>query len=442
MNPRCVAFEQDQLARAVPLANGTSRWIRFNLLFKRELLDSRGWGVTTDISGYFEYIRHSRLVQQVANTPGVRKSEPAVLRHLLRAFAIQGEGLPQNNDCSSLLGNYYLTEIDNISRPLRERYIRYGDDIRIVAKSRAEAVESFARIQKSLRPFGLVINSSKTVLLVPGSQEWTDRTEAKREKLLGEIDALIKRAQTPGVNASKLGTKLSAKLEIGLASATGARDWRAFGLRLIRARALLSLSPKLEAAVERTAMRGFFSVPEGADIWARLLRPIDVERKVARLLALLESRDFNQDAWVNTKILEWIGQSKISNGRVVDALRDQANVETNHWTERCAAHLALSRLGAGSPEITKLLVAVPNDQVARTAALVGRSLPPRARARVWDFADAASPFAKYAIDFLRGGEFQDTSTEPEVSAPQEVVVGQIDGKPEHFLAPIAGDDYE
>lgn len=76
-------------------------------------------------------------------------------------------GIPQNRDASSFLANLYLNKIDQIMiySNGHEFYYRYMDDIRIVCKTKAEAIKAIYDLSVALRELGLNLNSSKTTIL-------------------------------------------------------------------------------------------------------------------------------------------------------------------------------------------------------------------------------------------------------------------------------------
>jgi hypothetical protein len=89
---------------------------------------------------------------------------------ILKKLSFDGKkGLPQNRDVSSFLANIYMRPLDNCLKDVD--YFRYMDDIRIIAKSRADANRYMLIVIETLRKYGLAINSSKTKILEPGDKE-------------------------------------------------------------------------------------------------------------------------------------------------------------------------------------------------------------------------------------------------------------------------------
>ncbi len=136
--------------------------------------------IQTDISNYFDYININRLRIELINSASDANlsSEDFVnciyaiesIFSILKQISFDGErGLPQNKDISSFLANIYMRPLDKCLKDAI--YFRYMDDIRIIADTRADANRYMLCIIEELRKCGLSLNSSKTKILIPNSQE-------------------------------------------------------------------------------------------------------------------------------------------------------------------------------------------------------------------------------------------------------------------------------
>jgi hypothetical protein len=153
----------------------------------------------TDLSNYYDNIDIEKLREELINSASEAKLSSDNFIHciyliesiysILKKLSFDGKkGLPQNRDISSFLANIYMRPLDNCLKDVD--YFRYMDDMRIIAKSRADANRYMLIVIETLRKYGLAINSSKTKILAPGEEEHTSfcndiDLEAKK------IDAMI-----------------------------------------------------------------------------------------------------------------------------------------------------------------------------------------------------------------------------------------------------------
>lgn len=84
---------------------------------------------------------------------------------LSRWSILEGVGLPQGPNASRLLGNFYLQPVDEIMLARGYNYFRYMDDIRIVARSKPEAVAAIREFEGLCRERGLSCSSHKTQVM-------------------------------------------------------------------------------------------------------------------------------------------------------------------------------------------------------------------------------------------------------------------------------------
>lgn len=148
------------------LMSGTDQWIRWQKEVDRAIDDGFTWLVKTDISGYFENIQH-RILFAEFDALGPDPEVSTALKRMLGSWAsVAGRGLPQGPDVARVLGNLYLVPVDDVMVAGPWRYLRYQDDIRILAKSRRDAVEGMRLLQRECRLRGLMLSGDKTAALV------------------------------------------------------------------------------------------------------------------------------------------------------------------------------------------------------------------------------------------------------------------------------------
>ena len=122
-----------------------------------------------DITKFFDHVQHERLWQCLARRP-LRPDLHWLCQQVIDSFHCQpGVGIPIGNLTSQIFANIYLHEFDRHARhtlkPLA--YVRYGDDVLMWAKNRAEA-EALRRqsVQFLSEKLGLRINP-KNDYIVP-----------------------------------------------------------------------------------------------------------------------------------------------------------------------------------------------------------------------------------------------------------------------------------
>jgi hypothetical protein len=148
------------------LLSGTEQWVRWQREVAKAIDDGFIWMVRTDISGYFENIQH-RILFAEFDSLGPDPSVSVALKRMLGSWAtVAGRGIPQGPDVARVLGNLYLVPVDQVMTTGPWRYLRYQDDIRILARSRREAVEGMRQMQRESRLRGLMLSGDKTAALL------------------------------------------------------------------------------------------------------------------------------------------------------------------------------------------------------------------------------------------------------------------------------------
>ena len=103
------------------------------------------YAVCIDLSKYFDTIHHEKLLQILRRTITDERVIQIIKRFLKSGVMVNGicmkteEGSPQGGNISPLLSNIYLNEFDGEMERRGIRFVRYADDIVILAKSERAA---------------------------------------------------------------------------------------------------------------------------------------------------------------------------------------------------------------------------------------------------------------------------------------------------------------
>lgn len=162
------------------------KWTKFADSVNNEVEDrSVSYKLETDITGFFDCIPHSKLLQLIFKKYSIDKKVVNLLNTCLNRWSgtadstTPGVGIPQGPQASFFLANLYLTEIDSILVNKGLSYYRYMDDIRIYSSSKDELLEVLVLIDKYLKSNGLSINSKKTLIEVLSEDRDEEKIDVK-----------------------------------------------------------------------------------------------------------------------------------------------------------------------------------------------------------------------------------------------------------------------
>lgn len=160
------------------LKRGPEQWANWRMNAFKKLAPGKEWLVASDLTSYFDTIPHQLLLAEIESL-NVDSNIVAPLREMLREWGVtEGRGLPQGPNASRLLGNLFLLPVDEAMLEAGWDYSRFLDDIRIVTKSRADAVKAVRRLQRECQLRGLIVGAAKTQLLFG---------DEARESLVGSL---------------------------------------------------------------------------------------------------------------------------------------------------------------------------------------------------------------------------------------------------------------
>jgi RNA-directed DNA polymerase len=142
--------------------------------YRKHVEEGYTYVVSLDLSKFFDRVNHDRLLSRLAQ----RIEDKRVLK-IIRAFLnsgimlndlveYPGEGTPQGGPLSPLLSNIVLDELDKELERRGLRFVRYADDIRILARSQREGEEVLGSIREFITgKLKLKVNEQKSCVLRP-----------------------------------------------------------------------------------------------------------------------------------------------------------------------------------------------------------------------------------------------------------------------------------
>jgi retron-type reverse transcriptase len=164
---------------------------QFQQTFANLIEEGNSWLVETDIAAFYETIDHARLFDLLRKLNFVDDPIVEYLEAYMPIWASVKDGqsapkgLPQGSLASDLLANVFLYELDETLAARDCHYLRYVDDIRLLAKTKEAVQRGLIQVDRILKSMGLLIQTKKTtVRKVTDPNVEFDRMGA----LLSEID--------------------------------------------------------------------------------------------------------------------------------------------------------------------------------------------------------------------------------------------------------------
>ncbi|MEH2276724.1 MAG: RNA-directed DNA polymerase [Nostoc sp.] len=149
------------------------------------------WLAETDMAAFYETIDQTMLIKYLREQQLVDDLTAEHLRTYLPIWAsVKGgetinRGLPQGCLASDFFANLFLYGFDRELSVQEYHYIRYVDDIRLLARTREAVQQGLIRIDRTLKTLGLLIQTTKTtVRQISNFAEEADRMASK----LSEVD--------------------------------------------------------------------------------------------------------------------------------------------------------------------------------------------------------------------------------------------------------------
>jgi retron-type reverse transcriptase len=167
---------------------------RFQQKYRILYEEGNVWIVDTDIAAFYEMIDHAMLIRYLLESNLLDHLTADYLRDYLPIWASVklGErisrGVPQGCLASDFFANIFLHEFDKELAVQEYHYLRYVDDIKLLARTREAVQQGLIYIDRTLKTVGLLIQANKTtVRQISNFAEEADRMASK----LSQIDHRI-----------------------------------------------------------------------------------------------------------------------------------------------------------------------------------------------------------------------------------------------------------
>lgn len=155
------------------------------------------WLVETDIAAFYETIDHSFLYRILLEAEFLDDRTIEYLQAYLPVWSAleQGEratrGIPQGCLASDLIANVFLYKFDADLAVQEFHYLRYVDDIRLLAKAKDAVQRGLIRIDRSLKSTGVLLQTRKTMV-----RQITDLAK-EIDRMASQLSELDRRLREP-----------------------------------------------------------------------------------------------------------------------------------------------------------------------------------------------------------------------------------------------------
>src|SRR6266851_939194 len=135
-----------------------SQWLAWKGEVARALRSGTPWMLKTDLTAYFDTIHHQRLAEDLRTINASPDAIAALERMLGEWSQHRGYGIPQGPEASRVLGNLYMSPIDQVMADTGHHYSRFVDDIRILGSSRPQVLRALRRLNRECKRRGLILS--------------------------------------------------------------------------------------------------------------------------------------------------------------------------------------------------------------------------------------------------------------------------------------------
>jgi len=371
--------------------------------------------VISDITAYFENISHDVLRGTLLRCMDAHAHYPVnLLIDILSQWTVLpphgarvGRGIPQGNDISSYLGNIYLLPLDEVLCGLERsegiRYLRYMDDVKILAKSRPAAMKALFAMNRVLRELQLNVQGAKTNIYV--EHEMMEILSHPRMDAMNPIiEEILKKSRAGWIPQDEC-LKYEEKLRPFLSLPRKLKEQK--DVRLFK-RLLTGLSKIRRGTAIHRAMSSVVAVPGLTDKIVSYFKVFRTGEKISRFLyGYIAGRGELFEYQIARFIEVFCFKNSVPAG-LLNTLLGFVQDSDTHWAIRRNALIALSFLELSQSQMRKLRQFSKdeiNHAVKRAFLLCFMGTPPKWRAIILEHAKLdgdrrVSLFAKFLSDIM------------------------------------------
>ncbi len=251
-------------------------WKQFKNDYRSAAVEpSMGAILVTDLSSYYDHISCEQMCQRIHSLLGSTISREnrlvlANLEELLTHWSNNRYGIPQNHDPSSFLGNLYLHNVDHEMSALGYQYFRFVDDIRVVTKTKRQAILALHDLQRALLKHRLFLATDKTHIYTRDDPAFEEELDVEDDVILSEAERTINKGCHDEIEA--LVDKLFIRLQKHSGRNANDRMFRAYSNRLLDAALYSEIRGAIIPKLHEFVIPRLKSHPYRSDYWVKMLR--------------------------------------------------------------------------------------------------------------------------------------------------------------------------
>ena len=260
---------------AYPFEKKMDRWKDFHNDFRRSALESNtGAILITDLASYFDHISILELIKRIESilADTMDDGDHEVINFassLLRMWGCGGFGMPHNLDASSFLSNVYLHNVDYEMSAKRYRYFRWVDDMRIVTKSKVQALRALHDLQRTLAQHRLFLATDKTWIHEKNSDKFNELLDVEDDLLIARAEEAISCSTKNDLEA--IADELFPRLTFHASQQGDDRKFRAFANRLLDISDFAEVKREITSQIRQFVIPRLKTHPDRSDYWAKML---------------------------------------------------------------------------------------------------------------------------------------------------------------------------
>lgn len=150
------------------LFDRASSWRQFREISASEALAARDGSIVvqSDISSFYEHVSHHHIQNFIDDLFDGNKRIGNQITALLSKFSAgRSFGLPVGGQCSRVLAELFLNQVDHQLSNAGLSWRRYVDDYVLIAESNSDAYKALSILSHTLADYGVALNKNKTIFL-------------------------------------------------------------------------------------------------------------------------------------------------------------------------------------------------------------------------------------------------------------------------------------